>query len=696
MQRKSLLLVGMLVGLTWCASVRGADETDEPGTARKQGRTLEKVQVTATRRAETTLEVPTGTTVVDREDIRQAAAQTAMDALHGETGTFVQQTTPGQAVIIVRGLKGSEVLHLVDGFRLNNAIFRNAPNQYIALVDGQMLDRIEVVRGPMSTLYGGDAMGGVVQMLSHEPRFDGADTRHRIGLRTVYGSADRSWLSRAEGEFGNERWALSAGATYQDVDTLRVGGGERIAFTDFTARGADLKLRGELAPGHELLFAAQTMQQPRTPRVDELVPGFGQTAPTSSTFLFEPQERDFYQLRYRFNGTTALFDTLDAQIGRQNIVDGRRNRDFGSTNEDRERNRDVTDGLSVSATRALGDAHVLTYGAEYYRDEVDSARVRRNINTGALSARPSRFPNGSTMRQFGVFFADDWRLSERWDINGGLRYSSVDIDLPPVINNIGVKVDENDLSGNLGAAMRINDGLRWVTNFGRGFRAPNVFDLGTFGDRPGNRFNIPNPDLKPETVVTYDTGFKFIGARAQGELMAFRSKYRDKITAVLTGEVTDGGRLVVQSRNATELDLWGIEAGTQVALRDDIDAYATLTYTRGDEQFEGDEYPADRIPPLFGKAGVRWRPRERLDVEGYVLYAGEQDRLSPRDANDPRINPNGTGGWVTWNGRVAWRANDHLDLALRVENLGDKRYREHGTGLDEPGRNVLVTANWRW
>ena len=434
-------------------------------------------------------------------------------------------------------------------------------------------------------------------------------------------------MRRLEGEFGNERWALAAGATYQDVDTLRVGGGDRIPFTDFTARGADLKLRGELAPGHELIFAAQTLTQPRTPRVDELVPGFGQTNPTSATFLFEPQERDFYQLRYRFSGTTALFDTLDAQIGRQDILDGRRSRDFGSSNEDSERNRDVTDGLSLSATRALGATHLLTYGAEYYRDEVDSSRVRRNINTGAISARPARFPNGSTMRQLGFFVADDWRLSERWDINGGLRYSRVEVDLPPVINNIGVKVDEDDLSGNLGAAFRINDGLRWVANIGRGFRAPNVFDLGTFGDRPGNRFNIPNPDLKPETVVTVDTGFKFVGERAQGELMAFRSKYRDKITAVLTGEVTDSGRLVVQSRNATELDLWGVEAGAQFALRENIDLYGTLTYTRGEEEFDGDRYPADRIPPLFGKAGLRWRPRDRLDVEGYVLYAGEQDRL---------------------------------------------------------------------
>jgi len=136
---------------------------------------LETVQVTATRRAESTFDVPVATDVIDRDEIRAAAPQTVMEALRGQAGAYVQQTTPGQGVVVLRGLKGSEVLHVVDGFRLNDAIFRNAPNQYVALVDSQSLARIEAVRGPMSALYGSDAMGGVLQMLTWEPRFEGSE-----------------------------------------------------------------------------------------------------------------------------------------------------------------------------------------------------------------------------------------------------------------------------------------------------------------------------------------------------------------------------------------------------------------------------------------------------------------------------------------------------------------------------------------
>lgn len=697
-----LLVLALAAALVAPASAAATPETPatdagarEPGPEDEATR-LEEIQVTATRRAESTLEVPVAVTVVGRDEIRALGAQTVMDVLHGEPGTFVQQTTPGQAVVIVRGLKGSEVLHLVDGFRLNNAIFRNAPNQYIALVDSQMLDRVEVVRGPMSTLYGGDAMGGVVQMLSWDPRFDGSEWQHEAGVRAQYASADRSLLSRVDGAVGNQTLVLSGGLTYQNTNTLRVGGGDRIPFTDFIARGADAKAVWIPAEGHEVMVQVQHFEQPKTPRVDELVPGFGQVRPTSSTFLFAPQVRTFQHARWKVDAATPLFDHAEVHVGRQRIRDDRRTRDFGSLNEDRERNTVDTDGITVKAERSLSANHYLTYGIEWYRDEIASFRDRLQIRSGAISARPSRFPDGSTQRQLGVFVADDWHVTDTLDLVFGLRWSRVETDLPPTVNGIGTAVEDDDLSGNVGVNYALSDGLRLVANAGRGFRAPNVFDLGTFGDRPGNRFNIPNADLKPETVFTVDAGVKFDHGAWSGELIAWRSSYEDKITSVLTGAALPNGRLVTQSRNATELDLSGFEAGLEWRPSESARLFASATTTRGDERLDGDEYPADRIPPLFGKVGASWRWREDVELEAYAFYAAEQDRLSPRDLIDPRINPAGTPGWTTINARLGWQPTGALGVTLRLENLGDRRYREHGSGLDEPGRSVIAVVDWRF
>jgi hemoglobin/transferrin/lactoferrin receptor protein len=655
---------------------------------------LDTIQVTATKRPESTLHVPAATTIVGRERLRETAPQTPMDALHGEVGTFVQQTTPGQGVVIVRGLKGSEVLHLVDGFRLNNAIFRNAPNQYIALVDGQSLDRIEVVRGPSSTLYGGDAMGGVVQMLTPEVRFDGQDWQWNGRLRAIAASADESLIGRAQIAGGREGMGFSLGVTSQEVNDLRAGDGRTRPYTGFTQRSADFRWQFDVAPGHELMLALQHSEQPRTPRHDALVPGFGQVNPENATFFFEPQERRFAQLRWRIDRPNALFDSGELRLGRQTVVDDRRLRDFGTVNEDRERNRAITSGISGQFGKDVGEQHHVSYGFEFYRDEVESSKLRRNINTGATSVRAPRFPDGSRMDGWAVYAADDWRIG-KFDFNYGARYSRYDIEVPGSGTVPGVSLSPDDLTGNLGIAYVLSEDTRLVMNIGRGFRAPNIFDLGVFGPRPGNRFSSPNPNLTPEYVTSFDAGVKFGGERLSGEVIAFRMNYRDKITAVLTGN-TVGGALEVQNRNVARLQLWGVEAGARYHLPSpDLELYATATWTRGEEDIDtGGTMPADRIPPLYGKIGARWQVRDSVGLETYVLYASEQDRLSSRDRIDPRVNPNGTGGWGTVNARVSWKASDRLQLSLRAENLGDKHYREHGSGLDEPGRNIILTADY--
>jgi TonB-dependent heme/hemoglobin receptor len=655
---------------------------------------LETIQVTASRRAEPAFEVPVAAGIVAREEIRTAAPQTVMDALRGQPGASLQQTTPGQGIVILRGLKGSEVLHVVDGFRLNNAIFRNAPNQYVALVDSQALERIETVRGPMSTLYGSDAMGGVVQMLTWEPRFDATDWQASGRVRTTYGTADASTLSRLEGAVGHDRLAISAGATYQDVNERRVGSGEELPFTRFTARAADARLRAMLDPDNELTLSLQYAEQPHTPRYDELTPGYGQVTPNSAVYWFEPQRRDFAQLRWRGTGSTPAWDSVEAQAGQQVIEDGRRYRDFGSVNEDRERNIDTSRGFGFVAVKGIGNRHHLTYGADVYADDVESSRIRTNVVTGATSARAPRFPDGSSMLQAGAFIADDWAAGERLDVLAGTRWNYSRTKLTRSGPFDPSEVSDSGLTGNVGASFHAAEGLRLVANVGQGFRAPNVFDLGTFGDRPGNRFNIPNPQLEPERVTTVDAGIKFEGARIAGELIGYHSAYRDKITSVLTGEVTSSGRLVVQSQNAASLTLYGAEFSLRQQLTETVAWRTQLTWTRGDERLGGDEYPADRIPPLNGSAGITWTPLPQWSLDAWANFAGEQDRYSPRDAVDPRIRPGSTPGWSTWNVRAGWQAGRQLYAALQAGNLGDRRYREFGSGLDAAGRGVVLTLEW--
>ncbi len=154
---------------------------------------------------------------------------------------------------------------------------------------------------------------------------------------------------------------------------------------------------------------------------------------------------------------------------------------------------------------------------------------------------------------------------------------------------------------------------------------------------------------------------------------------------------------MVRSENRNRVELYGLEAGLRWRIEDRFELYGVLNYTRGEERDEtGGSFPADRIPPLNGRIGLRIEPSEKLSLDGHVLFAGDQDRLSPRDAGDPRINPEGTPGWTTLNFRLAWQASEKLQFGFKLENLFDRAYREHGSGIDAPGLNAGLWLNAMW
>ena len=653
--------------------------------------TIEEIQVTATRRPAALREVSAALTVVTAEEI--ARAKLVTDSLAARPGVFVQQTTPGQGAAIIRGLKGSEVLHLVDGMRLNNAIFRNAPTQYMALVAPGSIERVEVLRGAPASLYGSDAVGGVVQAVSRIPAFDDAGTRFDALL--AFDTADQARTVRAAAEFGDESLATLVSGEYLETGNRRVGGGERVVPSAYDAKGARIAVSATPSATERWLFDLQYAEQPMTPRVDELVPGFGQVDPSSSEFFFAPNQRVFAHLQHsRDDGLWGASWTFDA--GWQRIVDDRVSRNYLADVRRREGNRSDLAGLTISAN-ADTDSGSWVAGIEYYYDRVDSTRVEEDLVSGTETPVASRFPDGSTMAQAALFGSYSHRLNARHTLSGGLRYSAISTRLPAAGVIEATDVDQDDVSADLGWLFDLTDRTQITANLGFGFRAPNVFDLGTLGERPGNRFNVPNPDLDSEHITQFDLGLRHYGERWEINVVAFVLHYTDRIASVLTGDVTPTGRDVIQSRNVDTADIAGLEIGGRLLLTDNLAADLVVNVIRGDQSDEsGENVAGDRIPPSNGRLGLRYQWRDDLLIEPYVLFADAQDRLSPRDSIDPRIDPAGTPGWITANLRFSWNASETWRITLQLENILDKRYRVHGSGIDSPGQNLYVgfTAGW--
>lgn len=656
---------------------------------------LEHVQVTATRTDKRDIDISAAVTVIEEDEVLELAPDVIAEMLRGQPGAFFQQTTPGQGIPIIRGLKGSQVLHLVDGMRLNNAFFRNAPNQYLGLVDSYATARMEVVRGSQGTLYGADAMGGVINILTPEPDFNGAQWQQENSLYGSYDSVDDGLVLSARTKGGRQGRGFTGGATYQDHSLRTSGTGEKLVHSDYKSKAADLKFVIDSSEHTSLMLGAQVMEQPSTPRYDEMVPGFGQQEPSSEQYLFKPNRRSFLHARFRYDGQGYWFDQVEAHLARQVITDDRLTQDYGSPVLVTEKNRSTLDGVTLQINSSLDSGVSLVWGAEYYTDSVDSNRFAQLQDTVSRTEVRSRFPDGSSMDSMAVYFSGEWLNTDTFSLNAGLRYSWFDISLPADENHDDVRLKPSDLNGDIHAVYAFNPGFKLVANIGHGFRPPNIFDLAALGPRPGNRFNIANTDLDPETVWSYDLGIKAESESLELEVFAFYLDYSNKITSVFTGDTTEDGRFIVRSENRNHVEIYGLEAGLQWVLADDLRLFAVLNYTHGEESDDdATAFPADRIPPVNGQLGVEYHFNEDWRIEPYVMFAGKQDRLSPRDVEDPRINPIGTAGWGTLNILLDWQATDSLQLGLRLENLGDKAYREHASGIDAAGRNAGLWLNY--
>lgn len=653
---------------------------------------LLEIVVTASRARQRAVDVARALTIVDEA---HPVDDVIPDQLRGKTGIFVQETTPGQGTPIVRGLIGSSVLILVDGMRLNNAIFRPAPNQYMALIDPYSVERIEVVRGTGSALYGSDALGGVVNVLTKEPGFNGEDWESSGELAAAFDSTDLGRAGHANVAIGKAGVSASVGFTYLGHDDLRTGSGtvEPTAYDAF-AGGGKVILEGE---SHELLLSANYLRQPSTPRIDELVPGFDQDEPSSAVAYFEPNDRLFLHARYRHFLEMPVVDMAEAHVAFQEINDDQRTRDFRSPDEVSSLNRSRYVGLTGQAQSSYSHWLSLNYGIDAYVDRVDSSATVRDINTNVVSQTESRFADGSEMTSVGLFLQGGIELTSNTRLSAGVRGSYFGLDIPPADRGVGTSRDLFDATGQLSLLVHATREIDLVGNVGRGVRAPNVFDLSTLGPRPGNRFNIPNPDLDVEQILGADIGVRLHWSGLEGSMFAFFSEISDRITAVDVGETTPDGRVVAQSQNVDSVTLAGLEADWNYPIHSRLNAYGNLTFTWAKQTTpDGGHEPADRIPPVNGVLGLKSYPMDRLELGLNIRWAGDQNRLSGRDRADPRINPNGTAGWVTLNGLASLHLRPNLEVSMALTNALDRSYREHGSGIDSPGVGVQIGTTARF
>ena len=619
---------------------------------------------------------------LDPRRLEHRLPSNAIEGLRGAPGVAIQSTTPGQSTPIVRGLLGSAVLVTVDGLPINTAITRSAPNQYFSLVDPFAVDSVKVLRGGASAAFGPGALGGVIALSSYRPALTSTGTQFTGRVASRFATADLSQLHHLRLTAAGPELAGSIAATYADFGDLRTGGGGPALPSAYRWYAVDGSVRYQTG-SHAVDVVAQHLSQPRTPRVDQLIVPIGATGgetadPASSIFFFEPNERTFLQLRWMKEEPFLLAERAEVAVGWQRLVDGRRTQDFGDPEVVRESN---TSNLLQGMLRLTwhpfeaGSVHMGILGQ---LDRVNSTR------TGSEPLIP-RYADGGTVARLDSHLQGEWMPWTWLSLTFAVRAGTYWIDTPADDIRSPLSLRGVDWSTGVGASCRLISGLWLFTNLTRSVRNPNLFDLTTQGPRPGGREQVPPGSVESEHLLGMDGGLRFERGGARLELEGFATVLRDRIQTITIGR-TEDGRDLVTTGNLGEVHLLGFGLDAAWRIHRHLAVYGNLNFTYG----VGADEPADRIPPLLGQVGLQGQPIGWASLDVTVRLAGPQRRLSSRDVRDPRIAPGGTDGYAVLDFVTAFELGSQTQLRAALHNAFDAAYREHGSGADAPGRNLMV------
>ncbi len=681
---------------------------------------MNSLLVTATRTADASYDLPQMVSVVTARKIHERNAQQTPELLREESGLTVQKTNQGGGSPIMRGFKANKLLLLVDGIRMNNATYRGGNTQYLNTIGAASIDRVEIVHGPNSVLYGSDALGGTINVSTRTPRLTASPNfRFGGGLSGNVATAENTKTTHLRLEAANQRVGFLVEGSLQsfgDVERGTNGGGtlmqrlqddsrtQRIlrkkqapnAYDsyDFTAKSLM-----QLGNAQRLTAAYQLNRQSEVPRYDVV------ETLSDSIRLFDPQERDLFYVSFDDHDPTPLYNSLSVTLSFHRQFERRIRQRFGRVQETRDQFRTWTTGLQVQFNKDLGTRHRAVYGTELYYDDVATRSTIRNTQTDDEAATAPVFPNGSSFFMLGVFAQDAFRLSESWEITAGVRFGLTRLRAPfrddPQSDDVFGNVRQNatSLTGSLGSRLKISDAVSFVTNLSQGFRVPNLDDVSKLGPGGGSSFfDVPNPDTEREKSISLDGGLKLRSHQINASIIGFYNYVTDLLVrrrATFGGSpfVVDGSDTlsVFRKENAGEAFTAGFTSAAEILLQDRLSVFGNFSYTYGENL--SDDEPVSGIPPFTGLVGVRWRD-SKFWTEVNSRFATEQSRLSLSDLEDLRIPEGGTPGWWTLNVRGGLEVSRHLALNLSIANIFDQNYREHLSGLNAPGRNFILAARF--
>ncbi len=646
---------------------------------------LEEVVVTATGYDRLALDTSLPVNVIYETDLGERVAQTMADVFAGAPGIDVSSTGTGSVRPVIRGLFDERVLILVDGLRLSE---QRPGGNHILSLDPAQIASVEVVRGPASVLYGSDALGGVMNVITRKEERR-TDPGWRFGLEQdlAYESATSGWKSTSHATFGSGRFNGYAGGFYRDAENIETADGE-IPHSFF--RGGTLwggggwegeRWRARIGysfmqadigiPANDQIFLEDYFDDETHHHLASRLVRDGGDGLVREFRLdagWQRHERNRYRLRTppgpAVQGNLAITIELDLD----------------------------TWLLQPQWVLAPADDHTITCGVQGFLEDATSAR--RIVDTEPGSGFQHPFDEvpvipPSDRVGLGAYVQDEWSVSPRWTLVPGLRFDHITTSSdghPDHAVDTELERDDQALSGNLGIVRHVRPGWNIHANVGRAFRAPTLLERFFVGPHDATKDDLGNPDLDSETSLNLDLGLKVREDSWRAQVSVFHNTVQDYIAKVDVDTA-------LAWLNLDDARLYGAETALEVWPADDWTLFASLAWVRGEITDDGGDLPS--IPPLRARGGVRWQQ----DLGGESRIWSEAVLLWTDGQSDPGPGERATPSWRRIDLRGGWALGEQWSLTAAVENLTDSAYSDHLSRVwqdlrrtSQPGRNVKVGA----
>ncbi|MEY4604921.1 MAG: hypothetical protein RIT43_2213 [Bacteroidota bacterium] len=703
---------------------------------------IDEIVISASKFEEKRKDVAQKIQVVRSSEIQEINQTSTADVIASTGNVLVQKSQLGGGSPVIRGFEANRVLLVIDGVRMNNAIYRGGHLQNSITLDNAIMDRVEVVFGPGSVVYGSDALGGVMSFTTRDPLLSSdGKLKVKVGQYMRYMSAASGYSAHADISLGKKRFGSLTSLTYSDFGDLRQGANREPFVGNFGSRpwyvvhenGIDKLVKNtdtnlQVGSGYtqtdflqKFLFKqnefvkhtvnvqySTSSDVPRYDRLTQVSAGL----PKFAEWNYGPQERLLSSYMLYLSKKNALYDNARLILAYQKIEESRKDRKFNNPDRNnRIENLDIF-SLNLDLAKKMGK-NELRYGLEGWYNKVQSTAFTENIFSGDQSPLDTRYASGgAVMNSLAAYVTHTLEISDRLILNDGLRFSRIGLNAKFTDTTFfkfpfkEAKQQNAAFTGNIGVVYMPTTAFRLTGMISSGFRAPNVDDLSKVFESVPGTINVPNTSLKPEYTYNGELGIaNRFGGWLNLQATGYYTLYRNALT---TQNFTYNGQdsivyegvlsRVVATTNANKAYLYGLELALNGEINKVVSVYATYNYTYARIVTDSIAIPLDHIPPIFGKFGVQLTDGKfRSDM--FVNYNGWKriaDYNPFGEDNQAYALPEGMPSWYTVNARVTYQFNKLISLQVACENILDKNYRVFASNISAPGRNFIATLRWNF